>query len=239
MAITIGLILDVLTSIGSWFGIIALFTWIYAKIKKKPFREPWAKSKKAAWILGILAAISILVKDLERIQQRNTTAGNTSLTAQSALDALSSYEKERFRDILKGALQSPDTLTSEQLEDFHSILKKIGITTSEQMTQLREFMTGVTNTYQRYFWEDALSALKDGRPFKSMQRERYEKYLLSQQIVTEFRIKENEVLIEKISRREPVPLEGQEVVLNEMSIREILGGLAKVNSVLDKLFSGP
>lgn len=153
------------------------------------------------------------------------------------IDRLSPGERIRFNEILTGVIQDPEYMASKVHDEFWVLLNKMGPLSPAEAQKLREIMTGVATTYQRYFWEDALWALKTGRPFKSLQRERYEKHLLNLGVLTEGRIKENETLTAKIAFKEPTPYQGTTVVFNEQIINKALANLGAVRKRVDDLFA--
>lgn len=153
------------------------------------------------------------------------------------IDSLSSAEKIRFMDIIKGVIQDPDFLTPNVHAEFWALIDKVGPISTSEVQERRDMTTGVVTIYQRYFHEDALWALKTGHPFKSLERERYEKHLLDLGVMTEWRIKENEALMAKIAVRELIPYQGTTIVYNEDIIYEILANLEAAGKRLDTLFT--
>lgn len=152
------------------------------------------------------------------------------------LDNLSSREKIRFGEIIKGVLSDPNYLTRDIHDEFWRLRDKIGSLSAAEEQKERDMMVG-TATYQRYFYEDALWALKKGSPYKSLQRENFEKRLLKIGVIPEWRIKENEALIEKIATKKEVPHGGSYIIFTEELILKILDGLEATSKRVEKLYT--
>ena len=97
--------------------------------------------------------------------------------------------------------------------NFGLFLIKIGGPSPKEIKEIREMIAGPFVTYNRYFFEDAIRALKTGKPFKSAQRENYEKYLRNSGIMAEVRIKENEDLMARIASKKPISQQGSTVLV--------------------------
>jgi hypothetical protein len=150
-------------------------------------------------------------------------------------------EEIRFYEIVTNVMQNPYYLTSKIHREFWGLLNKLlGESISiDDVEFIKNFMVGIVAIYPKEFFTDALWALKTGRPFKSASREQLEKELLSLGVIAEWRIKENERLIEKISKHEPIPFEGDEIILTEFMVELILENLDEVVNRINILFSKP
>lgn len=224
--------LDFAVSLILWFVIIVTVAFIVANLRKDQCYRPYVR--KAFCVALVIAALATIPS----LMSSQPTRKNLGVAADPA-DRLSSTEKTRFREILAGVIQDPDYLTLNVHAEFWTLLDKMGPLSPSEVQKLRDMMTGTVTIYQRYFYEDALWALKAGRAFKSLQRERYEKHLLNLDVITEWRIKENDTLIAKIAAKEPIPYQGTAVVLNEDIINEILASLEIVGKRVDTLFTSP
>jgi len=158
-------------------------------------------------------------------------------TEEFNIDRLNAIDKNRIREIITGVGRDADYLTQDIHDEFWSIWSKSGEIGKEETQIIRDIMVGVTSKYMRYFYEDALWALSTGRPFKSNQRESYEEYLLNLDVITKWRIEQNEKMIEKIAYNESIKSDGGEVLYDENLIKEILGNLEKASERFDHLFT--
>lgn len=145
---------------------------------------------------------------------------------------LSVDDKIRLREIALQVMQNEDQPTIATQKEFWEILNKQGPLSSDQLKDYRDTLINGASIYQRYFFEDALWALKTGRPFKSNEREDYEKILIKNGVLSEWRVKESESLIAAIAKKEPIPSQDGQVILDEEAIKNILSNL---NSALKRV----
>lgn len=164
---------------------------------------------------------------------------NETSTLRDPIDNLSSAEKERFREIVKTVGKPDVTITSQLRHEFWALLDKTGKMSPQQVMRMRDLMFGAATVYMRYFYEDALEALKQHQPFKSSQREKYEKRLLKLGAMTKWRVKQNEDIIKQIAARKPIDTAQGKVQLDEATIRRILSGLEIAGQRIDLLFTRP
>lgn len=152
-----------------------------------------------------------------------------------SLDRLSTAERSRFREMIAGVLQDEVYPTRQVREEFWAILGKSGVASSEDEQMLKDEMVGTTTVYMRYFYEDALWALKTGRPFKSVRREEYEERLVALGAMNQWRITGNENLIEQIAARQPV----RGILFDEDAIKATLADLEPTGKRVELLFTRP
>lgn len=171
------------------------------------------------------------------------TTGNTNLKLMSELDIamnfeeLSNDDKVRFQEILKSTIQQENYLTPQVHDEFWGILLQNGEPTVENIKNLRKTMAGPSVDYIKVLYEDALLALNRQAPYKSKKREDLEKFFIDNELITDFRIQENEKFIENIAYGNPITTNGQEYVLDETAINNVLNNLEAVSSRLDDLFT--
>jgi hypothetical protein len=193
------------------------------------------------FFLLVVAAGALIPVLLPSRKARVTTSDSKWV---DPLDRLTSAQKHRVSQIVTGVIENPEYLTPKVHSEFWTLMRILGPCTSSYISQVREAMAG-TAIYQRYFWEDALWAVENGRPLKSLQREKCEKRLLQLDIggVIEWRIRQNELVMEKIAQREAITYEGTTVVLDKQIIEWILNNIGAMVSRedrdLDKLFTPP
>ena len=100
-------------------------------------------------------------------------------------------------------------------------------------------MTGLTTVGMKLFWEDTLWARASGRFFKSSMREKVERQYLKQGLISESRVKQNDALIEKISRKEPIATGSGEIIFDEDTIKLALNQVEEAGKRVEWLFSRP
>lgn len=219
-----------------WVGVLLL--WRVDRNEKPDSQSKWLKIIK---IYGALTIVMFLLTGYFIIKPnviRNVENKEQNAYAQSdPVDNLSSSEKLRFREIVKEVMGYENMPTVEIHEEFWKLLYKTGMS-DKDILQLKDTMTGISTTYMKYFYEDALIALSEGRVYKSKQREDYEKRLLQLGLMTEFRIKDNENLITQIVEGKPIKIDAEnQIVLTKEIIEPIIANLNQAGQRIQKLFS--
>lgn len=90
-------------------------------------------------------------------------------------------------------------------------------------------------TYQRYFWDNALWALKTGHFVRSNKRAQYEADKKNGMLAA--KVKDNDVLIEKISQQ--LPIVRDRPALQEQDILDILKRIESSGARLKRLLTRP
>ncbi len=230
----IGMLIDIISVVSVDLIIMWIARWILVKTKILEVQntDKTEFSRLFAAIVGIILissiAIPIFVSGGFPLKKTSSPTSN--------VDNLSSEEKARFREIMTAVIQSNENLTAEIHSEFWILLRKMGVREEGQIAQLKDVMTGASGKYQRYVWEDAQKSLREGRVFKSPEREAYEKYLQSIGMTEDRRI-QNDEFIKKIANKIAIPIQGENVVMNEEMIKEILSNLASATARIDKLFT--
>ncbi|MFH1115405.1 MAG: hypothetical protein V1792_15970 [Pseudomonadota bacterium] len=152
------------------------------------------------------------------------------------LKGLSAQDVARFKQIIHGVIHNPGNLTPAVHGEFWRILAKTGAT-PQQAAAMREQMTGMLTVYYPMFWQDALDSLRHRRPYKSAQRQEYEKELLARRLITADKIKANDALIAGIASGQPVDRQGKRIVLNEQAIQASLKNVQDTAKRVDWLFT--
>jgi hypothetical protein len=192
---------------------------------------------RKAILLAVITLALVFIPPFEKIIHNTQPIIGISFAVADPIDRLSSAEKTRLNEIILGVMQDPNYLTPNIHAEFWVILDKIGPLTPAEIEKTRDMITGMFTTYNRYFYEDALWALKIGRPFKSSQREKYEKHLFNLGLMTEWGIKENDRMMEKIAYKQPISTQGSTVLIKENMIKDILASLEATGKRLDELFT--
>lgn len=195
-----------------------------------------ATVKIKPWLITVTLPLFLVVHSLPC---RTETLPKGTSSVHDPLDNLSSAEKERFREIVR-MVGKPDVAITPQIRrEFWGLMDKAGKISQEQAALVRDLMFGAATVYMRYFYEDALEALKEHQPFKSLQREQYEKQLLKVGAMAEWRVKQNEDLIRQIANRKSIDSPQGKVLLDETVIRRILTGLEVAGQRINLLFTRP
>lgn len=137
--------------------------------------------------------------------------------------SLNKEDEQKVEEIYKSAL-SLDTISVDIHREFWSIVNKYGGVPAkiEQLGKKEKsdsFIDEVGLPYQREFYQDALISLKKGKIVQSENRKILEDKL------TKERSSKNQDLMEKISKKMPVPYHGENIIFDEEIIQNILRNL--------------
>lgn len=189
--------------------------------------------------------VSIVVICIFLTQHPAESAATQDMTTElkvedlSILDRFTTSEKVRIQEIIGRAVSDSEYLTPEIRKEFWAIIGKHGPPPADVAKTVREFIVDTTVKSQRYFWEDALLALKIHRPHKSVQREQLEKKLVKGNLLPEWRVKKNDELIEQIAAQRPIQVREEEIIFDEKGITETLENIEKVAQRIEVLFTPP
>lgn len=171
---------------------------------------------------------------------RSATSGSPDQSnSTSPISQYSPEDNARISEIMVRVVNDPDYLNDETHKEFWGILLQHGHVSSREMTELRHEITQNVLLSQQYFWEDALIAWRVGRPAKSVKREQHEKRLVATGFIPEWRVRENEKLIEQIAARQAVQFGEGKVLVSEEYIRAALSRLDGAIRRLDQLLTPP
>lgn len=171
---------------------------------------------------------------------RSATSGNPDQSkSTSSISQYSPEDKARITEIMVRVVNDPDYLNDETHKEFWGILLQHDHASSRAIAELRQEITQNVLLAQQYIWEDALIAWRVGRPTKSVQREQHEKKLVATGFIPEWRVRENEKLIEQIAARQAVQFGEGKVLVSEEYIRAALSELDVAISRLDQLLTPP
>lgn len=154
------------------------------------------------------------------------------------LDKLSSTDKIRIREIGLQTMQDSTMPTPQVYQEFWSLWGKMDLDQSSYEA-VRLATVGISADYQKLFWEDAMTAYKTGRPFKSNEREQLELKLVNLAVLTTFRVKANEDLIESIAVRQSIDTPNGPMLFTEVEITSTLANIENAMKRLDRLFTPP
>lgn len=158
--------------------------------------------------------------------------------ATNPLDRLSSTDKSRLREITTAVMQENGMPTTKIYQEFWGIWGKMSLS-QQDYGYMRLIMVGASADYQKLFWEDAMTAFQTGRPFKSNEREQLEKKLQEAQLMTNFRVQQNDDFIEKVAKREPINAPQGTAFITDVEIRNTLDNIEAITQRINRLFTPP
>lgn len=231
---------------GLFFGgLVGVAMWIYDYSTPAPGSQHIVRT---IFIVTVVVTTVTLTHSLTQPLQLSTTKSKLTLEDLelkdlSLLDKYSSSEKVRMNEIAFLVANDPDYMTPEVHAEFWAILTKQGTIPTDELnnvwTSLRKSVIELGVDYQRYFWEDALFALRKERAHKSVQREQLEKKMLKMNFIPEWRVQQNDKLIEQIAARTPVRVRGEQVIFTADKINGALGNIDAVAQRVDRLLTPP
>lgn len=183
---------------------------------------------KAAWTALIVAAICFSWATGDALAQNRAPLPQKR--------SVSPHDTARLKHIIQGVIRDPNFLTPSIHTEFWQILKKTGAS-SKQVRALQEAMTGKLSVYYPLYWQDALTSLRNGRPYKSAQRQDYENKMLRRGMISKKELKTNNSLIAQIAAGKPISRQGKKIVVNEKAIQASLGRVRETAKRIERLFS--
>ena len=230
-----GMLIDILSGVLGNLVIFWLFRWIFVKTNLLKIKE--GQKTQFMRFASVLSGIALIACLAIPIYVSGGLPLKKSKNQSAAVDILSSDEKNRFREILTAVIQSEDALTPEVHAEFWSYLKKMNVAKQSDVDKMKELMTGVITKYQKYTWESAGQSLKSGRVNKSDELVNYENHLKSLGVLSEKRLIENDIFLDKVAKRQPILAQGQEFVVDEDRIHIILSNLDEASARVARLFT--
>ncbi len=176
-------------------------------------------------------------KPLSQVIHTDKSSENPSEAA--ALTELSSTELARFKEIMTSALQSDTYLTTAIRQEFWALMDKLGPVTEADIATFKDTIVGPGLTYMQYFFTDALTALQTGQPYKSPERQQYEQRLIGLGVMTQYRLNQNESLMQSIATGQPVTLGGETGVVDAAIIQQGLENVAAGEARIELLLTPP
>lgn len=147
-------------------------------------------------------------------------------------------DKARVHEIVSKTMRLNHYLTKDVHHEFWNIVDKHIKMNSSELEKLR-FLASVSSlVYMRYFYEDMLISLERHSPYKSLNREKIENYLLKNKLTSVWKIKTNDEMIEKAIQAIPlVDKEGNKFLFTKEVIYEALSRIDSIEKRLDILFT--
>lgn len=156
---------------------------------------------------------------------------------------MTASERDVITRVYKLVFNVNDTIDASSHANFWAIVNKHGgnpgdIDGLEDKAEMTATVADGMSNYLRFFYRDALVALKTGKPFMSAERRGWSNRM------SEDRLAKNEELMARIIAKKPVPIQGVNTVLDRPTITEILKNLdlmvdltqQKVDILYDKAY---
>jgi len=147
-------------------------------------------------------------------------------------------DKLRIHKIVSNTMRFDSYLTKDIHDEFWIIADKHLKMDNKKLQELRFVVTVNSLEYMRYYYEDMLVSMHEHRFYKSLDREDLEKYLLNNKLLSEWRIKDNDKLIQKAIDGVPVvDKDGKKFVFTKDIIFDALSKLNDIKKRIDILFT--
>ena len=147
-------------------------------------------------------------------------------------------DKLRMHEIISNTMRFDDYLTKDIRKEFWIILDKHLKMNDKKLKELRLILTANSLDYMMYFYEDMLISLQEHSLYKSLDREKIEKFLLKNKLTSEWRIKTNDQIIEKTLNNIPiVDKDGNKLLFTTEIAYNALSRLDGIRKRIDLLFT--
>lgn len=122
-----------------------------------------------------------------------------------------------FKRIMQYCL-SGKKISNVDHAEFWQLVESKNISEMTVAKMITEFYNPVLLEYQKLFWQDALISLQNKRLNKSDTRNKIEQEMLSNDLISEERIRQNDNLLFKITNSEPVSMSDTTLIYDELAI---------------------
>ncbi len=147
-------------------------------------------------------------------------------------------DKLRIHEIVSNTMRFDSYLTKDIHDEFWMIVDKHLKMDDTELKEFRLIVTVNSLEYMRYYFEDMLVSLQEHRLYKSLDREKLEKFLLKNSLTSEWRIKDNDKVIQNaINGISVVDKDGKKFLFTKDIIFGALSRLDDVKNRIDILFS--
>jgi len=187
--------------------------------------------------LGVLSLLFFSFRHNKSNLTQDTKSVET-IVPRNEPSPLSANDSARIQEIMANVTGDPNFLTPSIRSEFWTLLRK-GQFSQKEIEETRKINEVFATVYMKLLNEDALIALKTRCTYKSNEREEVEGLLLKSKVFNQWRVRENERLIEKIAAREPIQIGENKIVMDEARINRSLQDLATVSNRLTQLFTEP
>ncbi|REE89114.1 hypothetical protein A8990_107213 [Paenibacillus taihuensis] len=189
------------------------------------------------WLIATVLAIVMLVSIAGCEQQSNSSKAATPEEPQIELSKhMTAHQKDRFQMFVARVVRDRNNLTPETIRQFWELVDEVKAT-DEEVATMKDLLAGPIVIYMKFFFDDALIALSQGVPYKSPERAEYEQHLKSIHAITDDRIRQNDDLMSRIARKDPL-LKGDRPI-DELIIRDALINVYEAIDSINILFTRP
>lgn len=226
-------------SLGLIFGgLVGLSTWI-ASLVRSTARSPHIV-RRITYVTAVMSVFTTIAQ-LNHGDLTHRPISDLTIKAPYISQHSDNFpqQKARMAEIMMHVLSEDDFLTPAIHREFWGIFTNGDSLSPEDLMAYRNSIADIMTRSQRSFWDDALIALKIGHAFKSVERENIEKDLVRQGVIPEWRVQQNEKVIELISSHKPVELNGESIVFTEELIELIASQVEPAEHRIRQLFSPP
>lgn len=222
----------------TWWVLLSIIAFMVALVQKAQNKKPYlSMAFWTAFVFGILYGTMCIYSPAYSAPQPLHNA------AVSSQVKLTTAEEMHLKKIIQGVMTKPDYLNEDVHREFWKIIERNGKVTSAQeselLRQVREKITYALTTYMKHYFADALITLRTGKPYKSPKRAQDEARMLADGGLTSERIKQNEALLQKIAKNEPIERNGQKFTFNEAMIKAAISQLDGASARITILFTKP
>ena len=178
-------------------------------------------------IISVLVVISII----------SFTAWNKARVELTEIH-ISSEDKQRLGELVLKVASNPRDL-KKVYNGFWNVLDKYSSLSASQLSHLKENMRELFYL-PKLFLEDAGNTVKNQSPFKSIERDRLEKYFLQEGFLTEQQVEDDKETMKLIALKKPLKAShGLEIIIEEKRIGEMLQNWndKEIEKIIDRLFT--
>lgn len=222
----------------TWWLLLSVIAFVVALAHKAQNKKPYLSvAFWAALVFGVLYGVIQVQSPGSPIPQPlpNTVAPSPA--------QLTVAEEERLKEIIQGVLTKPNFLNEQVHREFWKIIERNGRATPaeevELQRQVREKIIYALTTYMKHYYADALTTLRTSKPYKSPEREQDEAKMLVDGRLTSERVAQNEAILQKIAKREPIERNGQTFMFDEVKIKSAMTQLDAAAERIERLFTKP
>jgi len=172
----------------------------------------------------------------ENNSKTNHDSIQPKITPTVAIKKLNPEIESQLGDIMKYVMATPGEPTSETEANFQSIIKDNEVT-SENLQATRDIIAVYLVDYMKLFYKDALESIQVGVVVASFEREKMERELLKNGIMTEERQIQNQNIIEKIAKGLPMTTPQGDIIFTKDMIISTLTNINEANERIKTLFN--
>jgi hypothetical protein len=217
------LIISLMVSTVLAGGLAALIGFILAIVLKKHIAKYVAIACVIGVAFGVLTSGSAFLKDIGLVSEKSASAA--------------SGDFPRIKEIVLGVMDYEDYLTPEIHREFWTLIDRNRMSESEIQT-MKDALTA-TNPYHKLFYTDLLASARTGKPVKTTERTEYENWMVTKNLITRASLDAYEAYFPKVAAGKPVTIRGEEIILTESIISNVLAQIDAKHARLQALYTRP